>query len=151
PLIALSAISNEATATVAHVLSALKKPSNVRSEGGRLLPSRMLSMISFKGHGRSRSVTATINVQMIASTKFHFSALRLRMMMLRNLVFTNPSIEHGFSDSQELRQFLQNERADTRHGAEGAFVQQGRSHVPAQRFECFESIEWSIACEHRAG
>src|SRR5690348_13317934 len=96
-------IKREATATMVQTLSFVKYVSSERREGGNDLPSRTLSMISFSGHGRSRSATATIKVQSIASTKFHFSAPRLRLTMLWNLVRNGTSVEHCGRSRQDFR------------------------------------------------
>src|SRR5690242_19075307 len=127
-------INRAATATMVHTLSLTKKVSSERSDGGSALPSNTLSMISFNGHGRSRSATATINVQNIASTKFHFSALRLRLRRLWNLVRTDASVENSFRGREEFWQFLQAAEPDARHRAQCAFFEQRGCDVPAQSF-----------------
>src|ERR1044072_8409283 len=92
---------------VVHTFCSWKKVSNERREGGRALPRRMLSTISFSGQGRSKSATETMSVQAIATTKFHFSAARLRVTIFRNLVFNGASVQHCLSGAEELRQLLQ--------------------------------------------
>src|SRR5690349_9636407 len=110
-------IKREATPTMVQTFSLTKNDSSERSDGGSALPSKTLSMISFNGHGRSRSVTATISVQSIASTKFHFSVLRLRLTRWWNLVRTNSSVEHSFRGPQDVRQSFQAAETDARHRA----------------------------------
>src|SRR3569832_2869577 len=92
----------------------------------------MLSTISFSGHGRSRSATATMSVQAIATTKLHCSAVRLPVTILRNLVFTNSSVQNCLGCEQQLGQLLQCRGSDSSDGAEGACREERRGNVPVQ-------------------